>query len=190
MFSLNFSPAGKGPFKAGKAKYMPQMCTFLWGGGGKGVVEGGSGVRHGPTLTGKFMSLWAKFSETSFPHFTTYFTQIGHCYLKTMILFKTFECNNFTLSSMFSFQNACPIKRKAVYTFIFHKSYRTPNPTIFNGRLWFWFSIRFMKWHPSTFPYIHSFPWSDWITTCASYQLCTFHLVSRAVYKGGGPHTF
>ena len=30
--------------------------------------------------------------------------------------FKMFDSNNFTLSSMFSFQNAWPIKRKAVYT--------------------------------------------------------------------------
>ena len=32
--------------------------------------------------------------------------------------FKMFDSNNFTSqSSMFSFQNACPINRKAVYTF-------------------------------------------------------------------------
>ena len=35
--------------------------------------------------------------------------------------FKTFDSNNFTLSSMFSFQNAWPIKRKAAYTLVpFH----------------------------------------------------------------------
>ena len=28
------------------------------------------------------------------------------------------DSNNFTLSSMFSFQNVRPIKRKAVYTFV------------------------------------------------------------------------
>ena len=44
----------------------------------------------------------------SFPHCKTYFTRIGH-YLKTTI-FKTLDSNYFTLSSMFSFQNAWPIK--------------------------------------------------------------------------------
>ena len=58
-------------------------------------------------------NLGAKFSETLFPHFKTYFTQIiGRCYL----YFITFDSDNFTLSSMFSFQNAWPIKRKAVGT--------------------------------------------------------------------------
>jgi len=33
VFSLNFSSAGKGPFKAGKAKNMPQRFTFLGGEG-------------------------------------------------------------------------------------------------------------------------------------------------------------
>ena len=34
---------------------------------------------------------------------------------------KTFDSNNFTLSSMFSFQNVWPIKTKAVYTSVlFH----------------------------------------------------------------------
>ena len=34
---------------------------------------------------------------------------------------KTFDSNNFTLSSMFSFQNEWPIKTKAVYTIVlFH----------------------------------------------------------------------
>ena len=31
--------------------------------------------------------------------------------------FKMFDSNNFTLSTMFSFQNAWPLKRKVVYTF-------------------------------------------------------------------------
>ena len=35
--------------------------------------------------------------------------------------FETFDSNTFTLSSVFSFQNAWPIKRKAVYTLVlFH----------------------------------------------------------------------
>jgi len=40
IFSLNFSSAGKGPFMAGKAKNMPQRCTFLDGrGGGSGESD-------------------------------------------------------------------------------------------------------------------------------------------------------
>ena len=63
-------------------------------------------------------NLRAKFSETSFSHFKTFFTQISHCYLfTTIILFKRIDSNNFTLSSMFPFQNVWPVKRKAVYTY-------------------------------------------------------------------------
>ena len=70
VFSLNFSLAGKGPFMANKAKNIS---------GG----EGGSGVRDkAPPSRG---NLGAKFSERSFPHFKTYFTQIGRCYFKTTI---------------------------------------------------------------------------------------------------------
>ena len=73
VFSLNFSSAVKGSFIAGKAK---DRCTF--------PGAGGSGVRDmTPPLLG---NLGAKFSETSFPHFKTYFTQIGRCYLYTTIL--------------------------------------------------------------------------------------------------------
>ena len=65
----------------------------------------------------RLRNLGAKFSETSFPHFKTYFTQINHCYhLRQQ--FNRFDSNNFTLSSMISFQNAWPIKRKAVYTLL------------------------------------------------------------------------
>ena len=86
---LIFSSACQGPFMPSKAK---NMCQWL-------------------------RNLGAKFSETSFPHFKTYFTQINHCYhLRRQ--FKTFYSNNFTLSSMISFQNAWPIKRKAVYTLL------------------------------------------------------------------------
>ena len=57
----------------------------------------------------------AKFSEMSFP----LIQQIGHCFLRQQ--FKMFDSNNFTLSSMHSFQNVWPIKRKAVYTLLlFH----------------------------------------------------------------------
>ena len=43
-----------------------------WGGGGHGLMD------MAPPSRG---NLGAKFSETSFPHFKTYFTQIDHCYL-------------------------------------------------------------------------------------------------------------
>ena len=86
---LIFSSACQGPFMPSKAK---NMCQRL-------------------------RNLGAKFSETSFPHFKTYFTQINHCYhLRQQ--FNRFDSNNFTLSSMISFQNAWPIKRKAVYTLL------------------------------------------------------------------------
>ena len=69
LFPLNFSSAGKGPF-------MASTGTLSWG-------EGGSGARDmAPPLLG---NIGAKFSETSSPHFKTYFTQIGHCHLKTTI---------------------------------------------------------------------------------------------------------
>ena len=37
--------------------------------------------------------------------------------------FKMFDSNNFTLSSMRSFQNAWPIKRKAVYTLLLFQKF-------------------------------------------------------------------
>ena len=81
------------------------------GGGGEGGV-GQWSERHGSTLGG------AKFFETSFPHFKTSCTQIVVIFRQQ---YKTFDPNNFTLSSMFSFQNAWPIKRKAVYNLLlFH----------------------------------------------------------------------
>ena len=42
-------------------------------------------------------NLGAKFSKTSFPHFTTSFTQIDHC-LTFRWEFKAFDFNNYTLS--------------------------------------------------------------------------------------------
>ena len=82
VFSLNFSSVGKGSFAAGKAtlnfssigkasfaagkgkKCAPQRCTFLG--------EGGQwSAGHGSALAGKFGSY--KFSETSFPHFKTFY---------------------------------------------------------------------------------------------------------------------
>ena len=35
LFCVLLSSAGKGPFMAGKAKNMPQRCTFLVGAGGQ-----------------------------------------------------------------------------------------------------------------------------------------------------------
>ena len=65
-------------------------------------------------------NLGAEFSERSFPHSKTYFTQIGRRLFLDNNL-KRFVSNNLTLSTMFSFQNAWPIKRKAVYTLVlFH----------------------------------------------------------------------
>ena len=64
VFSLNFSSAGKGPFMAGKAKNINQSCTFL-GAGGSGVQDMALPLKG---------NLGAKFSETSSPHFKTYFT--------------------------------------------------------------------------------------------------------------------
>ena len=60
------------------------------------------------TWSHSLRNLGAKFSEMSFPHCKIDFMRIGH-YLKTTI-FKTLDSNYFTLSSMFSFQNAWPIK--------------------------------------------------------------------------------
>ena len=69
VFSLNFSSSGKGPLMASKAKNLHRRCTFPWLGGGD------IGVRDiAPPSLG---DLGAKFSETSFPHFKTYFMQIG-----------------------------------------------------------------------------------------------------------------
>ena len=59
-----------------------------------------------PPLLG---NLGTKFSEMSFPHFKTYYTQIGRCYLFNTQQLKMIDSKNFTLSSMSSFQNAWPI---------------------------------------------------------------------------------
>ena len=99
VFSLNFSSACKGSFMAGKAKICPRGA-LSWG---RRVMEQWETWPH-PRRS-------LKFFERSFSHFKTSFPQISHCYLYTAIY-----PNNFMLSSMFSFQNAWPIKRKAVYT--------------------------------------------------------------------------
>ena len=78
---------------AGKAKNMPQNAPevhFPGGGGGRGKWSD----RHGPTLEGaKFLKHHSLISRPLF-------------------LKSTFDPNNFTLSSMFSFQNVWPIKEK------------------------------------------------------------------------------
>ena len=77
IFSLNFSPVGKGPL----ILWLVRQKIFTRGALSRG--EGGIGVRDiAPPSLG---NLGTKFSEMSFPHFKTYFTQIGHCYLKTII---------------------------------------------------------------------------------------------------------
>ena len=77
IFSLNFSPVGKGPL----ILWLVRQKIFTRGALSRG--EGGIGVRDmAPPSLG---NLGTKFSEMSFPHFKTYFTPIGHCYLKTII---------------------------------------------------------------------------------------------------------
>ena len=70
---------------------------FPGGGGGGGTGGGGWGGGGGGGGVGGYWSEWsegdvcmalpslrnlgAKFSDTSFPHFKNYFTQIGPCYV-------------------------------------------------------------------------------------------------------------
>ena len=71
----------KGPYMAKYCK--PKICTrgtISWG-------KRGSGVRDMALLS--LGNLGAKFSEMSFPHFKTYFTQICHCHLWTTIFLKS-----------------------------------------------------------------------------------------------------
>ena len=106
MFSLKFRSAGKGPFMAGKAKNIHQRCTFL--------VEGRQDMAR-PYLEIQELS--------SLKCHSFILTPIFH--KSAIVIFrqqlKTFDSNNFTLSSMFSFRNEWPIKTKAVYTLVlFH----------------------------------------------------------------------
>ena len=114
VFSVNFSSAVKGSFIAGKAK---DRGAFFRG-------QGGSGVRDmAPPLLG---NLGAKFSETSFPHFKTSFTQIGRCYLYTTILNHWFQSFYLVLDVLFP---KCVAHKKkscvyfstdfSIYSFIF-----------------------------------------------------------------------
>ena len=103
VFSLNLSSAGKGSFMAGKAKNICQRCTFL---GGRGAVE------------------WGTWFQTCC-EILDLLRPTGILRKSAIIFrqqFKTFDSNNFTLSSTLSFHNVWPIKRKAVYTLVhFHK---------------------------------------------------------------------
>ena len=83
MFSLTFSSACKGTL-TGKAKICARGAICLGGGGGGGggggAGRGGSGVSDKAPLS--LANLGAiKFSETSFPHFKTYFVQVSDCHL-------------------------------------------------------------------------------------------------------------
>ena len=93
VFSLNFSSAGKGPFMDGKAKNI-YFSKRGWGGGGGGAVEGGTWT---PPSLGNFF----------IPIFKDLFMQIC-CRVIFRQQIKTFDSNNFTMSLMSSFQNACP----------------------------------------------------------------------------------
>ena len=77
VFSLNFRSAGKGPFMAGKAKdNMCQRHNFLWG---RGRLRVRDNFFLAPLSLG---NLGAKFSETSFLYFKTYFINAKqHCHL-------------------------------------------------------------------------------------------------------------
>ena len=104
VFSLNLSSAGKGSFMAGKAKNIFQRCTFL---GGRGAVE------------------WGTWFQTCC-EILDLLRPTGILRKSAIIFrqqFKTFDSNNFTLSSTLSFHNVWPIKRKAVYILVhFHIS--------------------------------------------------------------------
>ena len=90
VFSLNFRSAGKGPFMAGKEKdNMHQRHNFLWGGGRLGVRDN---FFLAPLSLG---NLGAKFSETSFLYFKTYFMQNGIVIFKCRQQFETFKSNEF-----------------------------------------------------------------------------------------------
>ena len=74
-------------------------------------------------------NLGAKFSETSFLHVKTYSVFYANLSLSSLDnnFFKKFNSNNFTLSSMFSFQNLCSRKRKAVhYTLVLFRIHSFP----------------------------------------------------------------
>ena len=107
MFSLKFISAGKGPFMAGEAKIYTKGA-LSWLGGRRDMAR--------PRLEIQELS--------SLKCHSLILTPILH--KSAVVIFrqqlKTFDSKNFTLSSMFSFQNEWPIKTKAVHTLVlFHK---------------------------------------------------------------------
>ena len=74
-------------------------------------MQGGIGMQDMVSLL--LGNLRAKFSEMSFPHLRPILHKFAIVTFKQQ--FKTIDSDKFTVSSMFSFQNAWPIKRKAVY---------------------------------------------------------------------------
>ena len=109
VFSLNFSSVGKGPFIAGikGKKYAPKV-TFP---GGRRVVE----CRTWPC------PFWAIYKLSSLKCHSLILRPILHksATVTFTLQFQMIDSNNFTLSSMFSFQNAWPIKRKVAYNVYF-----------------------------------------------------------------------
>ena len=106
VFSLKFRSAGKGPFMAGKAKNIHQRCTFL-AEGKWDMARPRLEIQEPSSLKCPSLIL------------TPIFHKLAIVIFRQQL--KTFDSNNFTLSSMFSFQNEWPIKTKAVYTIVlFH----------------------------------------------------------------------
>ena len=95
VFSQNFSSVGKGPS-------MPQRCTVLGRNGASGVRDMASPWEKPSSLKRHSLILRPLLRKSAVDIFRQQL--------------KTFDPNNFTLYSLFSFQNAWPIKRKAVNT--------------------------------------------------------------------------
>ena len=98
----------------------------------------------------------SKFSETSFPHFKTYFMQIK-CNLYTTILLKKFDSNNFTSVSNVLFPKCVAHKKKScvyVITFLYIHSFPCENSL-------------------------------DWITTCEFFKTMNLILVNFQAVAGG-----
>ena len=74
---------------------MCQKSTLVEGGSGQRntLMEGGGGSGVRDMASPSLGKLGAKFSETSFPHFTALFRQTGRCLIFRQE-FKTFDSNN------------------------------------------------------------------------------------------------
>ena len=93
-------------FMASQAKNIHQRCTFLVG-GRRDMARPCLEIQELSSLKCHYLILTPISRK---PAIVIFRQQL-----------KTFDSNNFTLSSMFSFQNVCPIKTKAVYTSVlFH----------------------------------------------------------------------